>query len=91
MDTLTQARNAILKYGNWSGPGWSNGDGYAGRRLTDVEKFGVGVDAYDNYVAKAHDLNEITGEENLRANLSDLGFGELTRVNDVDDFAFHLE
>ncbi|MEO0622244.1 MAG: hypothetical protein AAFU49_00065 [Pseudomonadota bacterium] len=90
MDTLTLARNLILQYGNWSGPGWSNGTGYPGRRLTDAEKFGVGVDSYDSYVAKAHDLNEILGEENLRSNLANLGFSDLVTPTPTGDYEFGL-
>lgn len=56
----------LLRYGNWSGPGWSNGDNYGGRVLSDPELRTPGIDAYDNYVAKVHDLNEIFAAFDLR-------------------------
>jgi len=56
----------LLRYGNWSGPNWSNGVNYGGRVLTDAELRTPGIDPYDNYVAKAHDLNEIFAAQRLR-------------------------
>ena len=60
----------LLRYGNWSGPGWSNGGNYGGRVLSDAELRTPGIDAYDNYVAKVHDLNEIFASQNLRVALA---------------------
>jgi len=60
----------LLRYGNWSGPGWSNGTNYGGRVLTETELRTPGIDPYDNYVAKAHDLNEIFAAERLRQSLA---------------------
>ncbi|WP_339949314.1 hypothetical protein [uncultured Albimonas sp.] len=70
----------LLRYGNWSGPGWTaarEADDFAAvgkaRILSDAELRIAGVDAYDNYVAKAHDLNEYQAEHALRARLAELG------------------
>lgn len=70
----------LLKYGNWSGPGWT-----ASRLASEYEAAGVariispadrmipGIDPYDNYVAKVHDLNEFAAEDQLRIILAELG------------------
>lgn len=75
-----EAISSLLKYGNWSGPGWTaamrdagfRADGVA-RSLQPRERNIAGVDAYDNFVAKAHDLNEFDAEVQLRNGLASLG------------------
>lgn len=70
----------LLKYGNWSGPGWSasklasefEAQGVA-RVITPVDRSIPGIDAYDNYVSKVHDLNEFDAEDQLRLALAELG------------------
>lgn len=78
----------ILQYGAWSGPGYTA----AGRArlweehglcriLTPAERRIPGVDPYDNWVAKAHDLNEVDAESALRRRLTALGLcSERTRT-----------
>lgn len=69
----------VLRYGNWSGPGWTAGkdndwfsnEGYD-RAMTDADRALDGIDAYDNYVAKAHDLNEFAAIDALRGALARL-------------------
>lgn len=61
----------LLMYGNWSGPGWSNGHNFGGRVLSTNELRRKGIDAYDNYVAKSHDLNEIFAAHQLRESLAE--------------------
>ena len=68
-----------IHYGVWSGPNYS-----ASRFSYEYEAKGVariftaediarsGVDAYDNFVAKPHDLNEIIAERRLREALNAL-------------------
>lgn len=82
----------LLRYGNWSGPGWSNGTNYGGRVLTDAELRTPGIDAYDNYVAKAHDLNEFFAAERLRETLASLGpkFRDLLQRHSNNDFVVPL-
>lgn len=69
----------LLKYGNWSGPGYTAArkeDDFGpnqARTLTEQETRIQGIDAYDNFVAKAHDLNEYAAEEQLRTVASSLG------------------
>ncbi len=70
----------LLKYGNWSGPGWTAGTKSqpfeaAGvqRILSQAERGLTGLDSFDNYVAKAHDLNEYDAEIVLRDQLNGLG------------------
>lgn len=69
----------LLKYGNWSGPGYTAArreDDFGpneARTLTQQETRIQGIDAYDNFVAKAHDLNEYAAEEQLRTVVSSLG------------------
>ena len=60
----------LLRYGNWSGPGWSNGNNFGGRILTEPELQTPGIDAYDNYVSKCHDLNETFASYTLRRELA---------------------
>lgn len=72
----------LIKYGEWSGPGWTAGletqwfqdqaPGYD-RVLTDADRAVEGIDAYDNYVAKAHDINEYAAIDALRQTLERLG------------------
>lgn len=59
----------VTKYGTWSGKGWSNGVNYPGRKVLESEMEEAGIDPYDNYVAKAHDLNEILAADKLRGDL----------------------
>lgn len=80
----------LLKYGKWSGPGWT-----AGIRKSDYDKSGAariitqtqqkvdGIDRYDNFVAKGHDLNEFAAEGQLRLTLTKLKLisDGKTRVN----------
>ena len=82
----------LLRYGNWSGPGWSNGSNYGGRVLTDAELRTPGIDAYDNYVAKVHDLNEIFAAERLRTTLVALGprFHDLRKRHANNDYVVPL-
>lgn len=75
-----EAINSLLKYGNWSGPGWTAAMRDAGFRADGVsrslqpnERNIAGIDAYDNFVAKAHDLNEFDAEVQLRNGLASLG------------------
>lgn len=70
----------LLKYGNWSGPGWSASrlasefeDAGVARLITPADRLIPGIDPYDNYVAKVHDLNEFAAEDQLRLRLADLG------------------
>lgn len=70
----------ILKYGNWSGPGWTAGipksdydKSGADRIVTKTQRAVDGIDRYDNFVAKAHDLNEFAAQEALRVTLVKLG------------------
>lgn len=70
----------LLIYGNWSGPGWTAGRKAAPfiakgqeRILTSDDRKMDGVDAFDNFVSKAHDLNEIDAEVELRSHLDRLG------------------
>lgn len=69
----------LLRYGNWSGPGYTAAraeDDFGpnqARTLTDEETRIQGIDPYDNFVAKAHDLNEYAAEEQLRAVVASLG------------------
>ena len=82
----------LLRYGNWSGPGWSNGTNYGGRVLTDAELRTPGIDPYDNYVAKAHDLNEFFAAERLRETLARLSskFRDLLKRHANNDFVVPL-
>lgn len=59
----------VPRYGEWSGNNYSNGENYGGRVLSEGELRLPGKDLYDNFVAKAHDLNEIFAAEDLRASL----------------------
>ncbi len=66
----------LLKYGNWSGPGWTAGlsrkpfeKADADRIITKAQREVLGIDRYDNFVAKAHDLNEFAAQEQLRLTL----------------------
>ncbi|WOF75109.1 hypothetical protein QMT40_002772 [Parvibaculaceae bacterium PLY_AMNH_Bact1] len=70
----------LLIYGNWSGPGWTAGRKAAPyiakkqeRILSAADRKMDGVDAFDNFVSKAHDLNEIDAEVELRRHLGALG------------------
>ena len=70
----------ILRYGNWSGPGWTAGvkidefrDNGWERVITDDDREMLGIDRYDNFVAKAHDLNEYAALDKLRPILASLG------------------
>jgi hypothetical protein len=72
--------DTLLKYGNWSGPGWTAGipaSVFAGqglaRKIGHEDRAIDGIDRYDNFVAKAHDLNEYDAQDILRADLADLG------------------
>jgi hypothetical protein len=77
---VSSSTEKLLKYGNWSGPGYTAKEferkygaaGYA-RILSDDERDIPGVDAYDNFVARTHDLNEVDAETALRYVLGDLG------------------
>lgn len=69
----------FLQYGNWSGPGWTASGRAAeyrrlkvGRILSEADFAIPGVCRYDNYVAKAHDLNEVVAETALRRTLEAL-------------------
>lgn len=72
MEPNPSAVSQILAYGTWSGPEYSNGFSFPKRRFTDIDRVEFGIDPYDNYVAKSHDLNEINAAENLRASLASL-------------------
>lgn len=70
----------LVIYGNWSGPGWTAGRRAAPfiaanheRILSPADREMDGVDLFDNFVSKAHDLNEIDAEVELRARLGGLG------------------
>jgi len=65
----------FLAYGVWHGPGYSAGTfNPTGQRIFSTsERFLQGVDGYDNYVAKSHDLNEIVAGEILRDELAAVG------------------
>lgn len=70
----------LLRYGNWSGPGWTAGISRedfdaAGtdRVMTATQRKVAGIDRYDNYVAKSHDLNEFVAQDHLRTTLAKLG------------------
>ncbi|MEM7743914.1 MAG: hypothetical protein AAF409_09400 [Pseudomonadota bacterium] len=70
----------LLQYGNWSGPGWTarkRDDSFdtAGvdRILSDDDRRIGGIDVYDNFVAKAHDMNEYAAQSVLREQLAELG------------------
>ena len=65
----------LLSYGVWSGPGYTAGY-YALPidKLTPELEAQLGIDAYDNYVAKPHDLNEFRAEGTLLGKLAGLGF-----------------
>ena len=69
----------LLRYGNWSGPGFTAGrqeDDFGpnqARTLTEDDHLVRGIDPYDNFVAKAHDLNEYAAEEQLRIVANSLG------------------
>ena len=69
----------LIRYGNWSGPGWTAGraeDDFGpneARALRDDERDLMGIDAYDNFVAKAHDLNEYAAEGLLRNEATNMG------------------
>ncbi|MEM7058735.1 MAG: hypothetical protein AAF557_14180 [Pseudomonadota bacterium] len=69
----------LLRYGNWSGPGYTAAraeDDFGpnqARTLTREETRIQGIDPYDNFVAKAHDLNEYAAEEQLRGVVASLG------------------
>lgn len=69
----------LLQYGNWSGPGWTarkRDDSFetAGvdRILSDDDRRIGGIDVYDNFVAKAHDMNEYAAQAVLRGELEAL-------------------
>lgn len=86
----------LLRYGNWSGPGYTAAraeDDFGpneARTLTEDEHHIPGIDPYDNFVAKAHDLNEYAAEENLRAVVNALGL--ITReVKNQGDKHFYTE
>jgi len=83
--------NRFMRYGVWHGRGYSNGWNVPRRRLTAHEKFEPGVDAHDNFVAKAHDLNEIIAEEQLRARLAAAGFADLDRPDSNGDWSVALK
>lgn len=75
----------LLRYGEWSGPGWTAGlpadffeDRGLGRKLTDVDLAINGIDRYDNFVAKAHDINEFRAQRALREVLAPLGLVDNT-------------
>jgi len=62
----------LLKYGNWSGPGWTAGQEASAyenanvqRILSQADRKLLGVDSFDNYVAKAHDLNEMEDRKSV--------------------------
>ncbi|MCI5047081.1 MAG: hypothetical protein MRY59_06245 [Aquisalinus sp.] len=69
-----------LAYGNWSGPDYTAGfyssdvEGPLGRpvsrALAQERRALAGVDPYDNFVAKAHDINEFDAERELRVSLN---------------------
>ena len=70
----------LLRYGEWSGPGWTAGmpaDFFTSkgvdRKISNADRAVPGIDRYDNFVAKAHDLNEFAAQETLRGELADLG------------------
>lgn len=83
--------NKIMRYGVWHGRGYSNGWNTSVRRFSDDEKRAPGIDAYDNFVAKAHDLNEIVAEELLRGRLAGAGFQDLDNIADNGHWDFVLE
>ena len=77
----------LLKYGNWSGPGWSGGierrdyDAVgADRIMTGPQRKVPGIDRADNYVAKSHDLNEFDAQDILRKTLIKLGLASDTKT-----------
>lgn len=83
MTKFDQIVNNIMRYGIWSGRGWSNGWNSRMRYLTDAEKGKHGIDAHDNYFAKSHDLNEFHAEQKLREHLASAGFQELDALQDA--------
>jgi hypothetical protein len=77
----------LLRYGNWSGPGWTAGvstsefnDNNVERIITDDDRNVPGIDRYDSFVAKAHDLNEYHALDQLRLGLQGLGLIENTKT-----------
>ncbi len=79
----------LLQYGTWSGPSWTAGKSDlryrelgVGRIFEPHELRAPGVDLYDNFVAKAHDINEVRAEQDLRS--------ALTNFNIVSDKKDHL-
>jgi len=77
--------NDLMEYGNWSGRGYSAGTNTAGqpnRYLTPEEETLRGVDAFDNCVAKPHDLNEYRSERLLRQHLGQIA--EMAAVINAD-------
>lgn len=85
-----------IQYGNWSGPGWTAGgrdepfrDKGISRSLTDQDRHLPGIDPYDNFVAKPHDLNEFDAEERLRGALAGLGLVSDQLNTDEDGRLFY--
>lgn len=74
----------ILSYGVWSGPGYSAGHYSISialmrkheTRTAHYRRF-KGVDAYDHFVARTHDLNELDAEGHLIDALADEGLIEM--------------
>ena len=91
MGGMKQLINVVMRYGVWSGRDYSNGWNTDTRRWSDEEKQRPGIDAHDNFVAKAHDLNEINAEEHLRAALEKAGFGALGLVSPAGKWQEKLE
>lgn len=92
---VSNALVQLLKYGNWSGPGWTAGrfesdfaELNVARILSTADRSVLGVDAYDHYVSKAHDLNEVDAERNLRQTLGDLGLISNDTTTIGSDVAF---
>lgn len=78
----------LLRYGNWSGPGWTAGvsrkafdDAGTGRIISQAERNVTGIDRYDNFVAKAHDLNEFAAQAQLRSRLAALGLVDARKTS----------
>jgi hypothetical protein len=75
----------LLAYGTWSGPGYTAGHFGLSialflkdeTRTAHYRRF-KGVDAYDHFVARPHDLNEMDAESVLIQSLLDLGIIEET-------------
>ena len=75
----------FLAYGVWHGPGYSagvfNSEGL--NTFSSAQRSLQGVDGYDNYVAKSHDLNEIIASEILRDELAAVGMSYSTTFSQM--------